>query len=92
MPDGTDKSLAGLAERLAPDTRFARAAIPRHPGRPRAKRRGPAWIIMSLAIALLVAGMMLPNGLLIAAALVLAGVAGQLLEHRGAARQGRWRG
>ncbi|MDX3853693.1 DUF3040 domain-containing protein [Streptomyces sp. AK02-01A] len=93
MTDGNDKSLAGLEERMKPDdARYARASDSRRPPRPRGNRHGPAWIVMSMAVALLVTGMMLPNGLLIAAALVLAGVGGHLFEHRGAVRHRPYRG
>ncbi|MET8331413.1 hypothetical protein [Streptomyces sp. NPDC005181] len=47
-------------------------------GRPREVRRGPAWALMALSLAMLITGMVLPNGLLLAAGLVTAGMAAHL--------------
>ncbi|MBR8639950.1 DUF3040 domain-containing protein [Streptomyces tuirus] len=66
------------------DPRFAQALGSGRPRRPREYRTGPAWLVLSASSAMLVAGMVLPNGLLIAAAFVVAGVAGHLFDpHRG---------
>ncbi|MFF0290877.1 hypothetical protein [Streptomyces sp. NPDC005262] len=48
------------------------------PRRPRAVRRRPAWALLALSLAMLVTGMVLPHGLLLAAGLVMAGMAANL--------------
>jgi hypothetical protein len=69
------------------DPRFARALDSGHPRKPREYRHGPAWIVLSLAVAFLVTGLILPHGLLIATGLVSAGVAGCLFDRREAVRR-----
>ncbi|MER8156261.1 DUF3040 domain-containing protein [Streptomyces sp. NPDC094472] len=61
-------------QRSAPQA--ARGPGTAHPRRPHAyrRRRGPAWVLLVLSLALLVMGMALPQGLLLAAGLVTAGV------------------
>ncbi|WP_328624471.1 hypothetical protein OHA88_05490 [Streptomyces sp. NBC_00353] len=46
--------------------------------RPREVRRRPAWALLALSLAMLIAGMVLPHGLLLAAGLVTAGTAANL--------------
>ncbi|WP_392839191.1 hypothetical protein [Streptomyces sp. LN500] len=46
--------------------------------RPRAVRRRPAWVLLALSLAMLITGMVLPHGLLLAAGLVTAGMAANL--------------
>ncbi|PNG19943.1 DUF3040 domain-containing protein [Streptomyces cahuitamycinicus] len=65
------------------DPRFAQALDSGRPRRPREYRHGPAWLVLAGALAMVVTGMVLPNGLLIAAGLVVAGIAGHLFDpHR----------
>ena len=63
------------------DSRFARGLQKGRPCRPREyrRRRGPARALLALSLALLVTGIVLPQGLLLAASLVTAGVATYLL-------------
>ncbi|MEU2281486.1 DUF3040 domain-containing protein [Streptomyces sp. NPDC013178] len=63
------------------DPRFARGLGTGHPRRPREhrRRRGPAWTLLALSAAMLITGMVLPQGLLLAVGLVTAGMATQLL-------------
>ncbi|MEO3839740.1 DUF3040 domain-containing protein [Streptomyces sp. B22F1] len=55
----------------------------RVPAQRRPRRLWPAWCTLALAFAVLVAGMALPHGLVIAAGLVLAGIAGRMFEPEG---------
>jgi hypothetical protein len=71
---GTDP-LHALEEQMQPsDPQVARA---REAGRPR--RRGLALALLAIAVAMLVTGMVLPQGLLLAAGLITAPVAMHLL-------------
>ncbi|GGX66155.1 hypothetical protein [Streptomyces minutiscleroticus] len=62
------------------DPRFTRAPGSRRPHRPRKDRPGPAWPVLAAALALLTTGIALPSGLLTAAGLVMAGIAGHLFD------------
>ncbi|QIP86778.1 DUF3040 domain-containing protein [Streptomyces sp. Tu 2975] len=64
------------------DPRFAHGLRTAHPRRPREyrRRRGRAWALLVLASAMLVTGMVLPQGLLLASGLVVAGMATSLLD------------
>ncbi len=76
-----DKVLKDLEEQVEQsDPRFARAMDSGRPRRPREYRRSPAWLVLAMAVAMLVTGIALPNGLLIATGLVVAGIAGHLFE------------
>ncbi|WP_327420553.1 hypothetical protein OG763_05600 [Streptomyces sp. NBC_01230] len=46
--------------------------------RARTVRRRPAWALLALSLAMLITGMVLPHGLLLAAGLVAAGMAANL--------------
>jgi hypothetical protein len=76
--------LVDLAARLErDDPRFARALGSGRPARPREYRRTGAWGTLAVALGLLAAGMALPEGILVAAGLVLAGIAVPLFDpHR----------
>ncbi|AWW39073.1 MULTISPECIES: DUF3040 domain-containing protein [Streptomyces] len=70
------------------DPRFARAMRAGRPSRPREYRRTGAWWALAVAVAVLITGVFLPDGLLIATGLVLAGIAAQLFDpHRARARR-----
>jgi len=53
------------------------------------RRHGSAWAVLLSALAAVVAGMVLPHGLLLAAGLVLAGVGVSLFDAPPAPRRGR---
>ncbi|MFD9214957.1 DUF3040 domain-containing protein [Streptomyces sp. NPDC087659] len=75
-----DETLNDLDARMRPsDPRFARGLDAGHPGPPRECRRRPARALLAAALALLVAGLVLPQGLMLAAGLVVAGMAAQFL-------------
>ncbi|MET7687834.1 DUF3040 domain-containing protein [Streptomyces sp. NPDC005483] len=82
QPD--EEHLIDLAARLErDDPRFAHALGSGRPARPREYRRTGAWGTLTVALALLTSGMALPEGILVAAGLVLAGIAGPLFDpHR----------
>jgi hypothetical protein len=82
QPD--DEHLVDLAARLErDDPRFARALGSGRPARPREYRRGGAWGTLAVAVILLAVGMALPEGILVATGLVLAGIAVPLFDpHR----------
>lgn len=63
------------------DARFARGLGTGRPRPPREyrRRRGPAWALLAASMAMLVTGVVLPQGLLLAAGLVTAGIATYLL-------------
>ncbi|BFO22791.1 DUF3040 domain-containing protein [Streptomyces sp. KM77-8] len=52
----------------------------RRPARPREYRRTGAWCALVIGVIMLAAGIIVPDGLLIAAGLVLSGIAVQLLD------------
>ncbi|MFG2891190.1 hypothetical protein [Streptomyces sp. NPDC048248] len=60
------------------DPRGYRGRETGRPRRPRGNRRGPAWALLVLSVATLVMGLVLPHGPLLAAGLVMAGVAAYL--------------
>ncbi len=60
--------------------RFARAFADGRPRRPREYRFHRAWLLLAVALGALATGMFLAHGLLIAAGLVFAGVAGETLR------------
>ncbi|MBB4987403.1 MULTISPECIES: DUF3040 domain-containing protein [Streptomyces] len=62
------------------DPRFARGLCEGRPRRPREYRRGRAWPAMALAA--VVAGGIVPHGLLLAAGLVMAALAVNLFDTR----------
>ncbi|MEU5047623.1 DUF3040 domain-containing protein [Streptomyces griseorubiginosus] len=84
-----DEHLVDLAARLErDDPRFARALGSGRPARPREYRRTGAWGTLGVAVLLLTSGMALPEGILVAAGLVLAGIAVPLFDpHRDGPRR-----
>lgn len=58
--------------------RFAHGPGAGRPRRPRERRRWGAWALLAVSLAMQVVGMLLPQGLLLAAGLVLAGTAAKL--------------
>ncbi|MCP9211817.1 DUF3040 domain-containing protein [Streptomyces cucumeris] len=79
--------LAERTERSAP--RFARGLGTGQPRRPREYRRGPAWILLAVSLAMLALGLALPHGLLLASGLVTTGAAVHLLTSAGGQRADR---
>ncbi|MFF7735784.1 DUF3040 domain-containing protein [Streptomyces sp. NPDC007984] len=76
-----DTLLRNLAQQMEQrDPPFAQPLDSGLPRRPRERGHGPAWTVLAVALAMLVTGMALPNGLLIAAGVVVAGVAGHLFD------------
>ncbi|MFJ8871222.1 hypothetical protein ACIRD6_36410 [Streptomyces sp. NPDC102473] len=53
---------------------------PAHTSTPRDRRPGTKWVWLAVGVVGLVAGIVMGHGLLIAAGLVVAGMAGQLLD------------
>lgn len=87
--DGPDEArLHEIEARLHhEDPRFARGLRHGRPCRPREYRYARAWLLLTVALAVLGTGIALAHGLLIAAGLVLAGVAGEMFDpHRGERR------
>lgn len=87
MPQSDDDRLVDLVNRPQPEIpQFARSlpevrpARPREDRRPRENRRLGVWCLLALGLALMIAGMVLPDGLLIATGLVLSGIAVQLVD------------
>ncbi|MCT7353569.1 DUF3040 domain-containing protein [Streptomyces sp. 15-116A] len=81
MPQSDDERLVDLAARLEQeDPRFARSLSHGRPARPRGFRRTRAWWVLGIGIALLITGVALADGLLIASGLVLSGIAVQLFD------------
>ncbi|MEU9356309.1 DUF3040 domain-containing protein [Streptomyces griseoloalbus] len=90
MAGSDDKRLGEIESRLhREDPRFARALGAGRPCRPREYRHTRAWLLLALALAVLGTGIALAQGLLIAVGLVLAGVAGELLDPGRDARRHR---
>lgn len=81
MPPSEDARLVDLQTRLErQDPRFARAMRSGRPAPPREYRRtGPRWGL-AIGAVLLGVGIVLPQGLLIAAGLVVLGMAAQLID------------
>ncbi|PLW71642.1 DUF3040 domain-containing protein [Streptomyces sp. SCUT-3] len=84
MGRSDEESLAGLEDLVRrEDPRFTRALADGRPCSPREYRRGPAWSVLALAVAVLLPGLVVGQGLLVALGLVLAGAAGHLFDpHR----------
>ncbi|MDN3266389.1 DUF3040 domain-containing protein [Streptomyces sp. MA15] len=84
MPQSDDDRLVDLAARLEhEDPRFARSLATGRPARPREYRRAGAWWVLVIGLGMLVAGIVVPDGLLIAAGLVTSGIGVQLIDpHR----------
>lgn len=85
MTRSYEDRIAGIEEGLLRDdpefVEAMRQGRPSRPGRePGEVRRGRAWLALVLAIAAVVAGALLPQGLLLAAGLVGAGFAVSLFE------------
>ncbi|WP_030872108.1 DUF3040 domain-containing protein [Streptomyces sp. NRRL S-37] len=81
MPQSDDERLVDLAARLEhEDPRFVRSLSEGRPARPREYRRTGAWCALAIGVTMLAAGIVVPDGLLIAAGLVLTGIAVQLLD------------
>ncbi|AOW88151.1 MULTISPECIES: DUF3040 domain-containing protein [Streptomyces] len=84
MPVPEDRRLSEIESRLRrEDPRFAQAFADGRPCRPREYRYRRAWLLLVAALGALATGVVLGHGLLIAAGLVFAGVAGELFDpHR----------
>ena len=68
MPQSDDERLVDLATRLEhEDPRFVRSLSEGRPARPREYRRTSAWCALVIGVTLLAAGIIVPDGLLIAA-------------------------
>ncbi|MFD3731415.1 DUF3040 domain-containing protein [Streptomyces sp. NPDC058632] len=81
MPQSDDKRLVDLAARIEQDDpRFARSMASGRPTRPRAYRHARAWWVLGIGLGLLSLGLFMPDGLLIAAGLVLSGIGVQLFD------------
>ncbi|MFI1419666.1 DUF3040 domain-containing protein [Streptomyces sp. NPDC020731] len=81
MPQSDDERLVDLAARVEhEDPCFVHPLPEGPPARPRGYRRTGAWCALVLGVTMLAAGIVVPDGLLIAAGLVLAGIAVQLLD------------
>ncbi|MGY0068324.1 DUF3040 domain-containing protein [Streptomyces sp. QTS137] len=81
MPQSDDKRLVDLAVRIEQDDpRFARSMSSGRPTRPREYRRAHAWWALGIGLVLLAIGLIMPDGLLIAAGLVLSGIGVQLFD------------
>ncbi|MFH0515803.1 DUF3040 domain-containing protein [Streptomyces sp. M41] len=78
---GTDPLHELEARTRGSDPRFARGLETGNPRQPREyrRRRGRAWALLALAVAMVITGTALAQGLLLAAGLVLAGMATSLL-------------
>ncbi|GGV20307.1 DUF3040 domain-containing protein [Streptomyces griseoflavus] len=85
MDGPDDERLHEISARLHhEDPRFAHGLGHGRPCRPREYRYARAWLLLAVALAVLGTGIALAHGLLIAAGLVLAGVAGEMFDpHRG---------
>ncbi|MFE0631371.1 DUF3040 domain-containing protein [Streptomyces sp. NPDC058864] len=80
------------AEMRRTDPRFAEGLRTGRPCAPREYRRRMGWFLQLVALAWILIGIVLPQGLLLAAGLVLAGVGTAVLDPRhGAAGRGRRR-
>ncbi|KOT95552.1 MULTISPECIES: DUF3040 domain-containing protein [Streptomyces] len=79
-----DRRLTEIETRLhREDPEFVRSFTDGRPLRPREYRYHRAWLLLCLALGALATGVFMAHGLLIAAGLVFAGVAGELFDpHR----------
>ncbi|MEU9865222.1 DUF3040 domain-containing protein [Streptomyces sp. NPDC047971] len=83
MGESDEERIADLEALLRlDDPRFARGLGEGRPRRPREYRRGRAWLALALALAAIVAGALVPHGLLLATGLVTAAVAVNFLDTR----------
>ncbi|MEU3986008.1 DUF3040 domain-containing protein [Streptomyces sp. NPDC026672] len=84
MTQSDDDRLVDLEARVErDDPRFARGLGAGRPARPREYRRAGAWWGLAAGVAVLVAGVFLPHGLMIATGLVVMGIAVELFDpHR----------
>ncbi|MGI5414033.1 DUF3040 domain-containing protein [Streptomyces chartreusis] len=90
MAGSDDPRLGEIETRLhREDPRFARALGAGRPCQPREYRHTRVWLLLAVALAVLGTGFALAHGLLIAAGLVLAGMAGELFEPQRDARRHR---
>ncbi|MGW0467642.1 DUF3040 domain-containing protein [Streptomyces sp. NPDC003027] len=81
MPESDDEKIADLeAVLFHDDPRFARGLGKGRPRRPREYRRSRAWLALAIALAAVVTGAILPQGLLLAAGLVMTAMAVNLFE------------
>ncbi|MFT2020445.1 DUF3040 domain-containing protein [Streptomyces sp. 796.1] len=72
------EGLAALTRRQ--DPHFAHGMGHGRPQAPREYRRGPAWLLLAIAVALFTVGVLTSHGLLIATGLVAGGAAGNLFD------------
>lgn len=85
LDGGCSAQLSDLeAQMLRTDPRFARSPAAGRPCRPRGYRCVHAWLGLALGIALLAAGVIVGNGLLLAPGLVLVGAAAHRFDRPGA--------
>ncbi|WP_412074770.1 DUF3040 domain-containing protein [Streptomyces xanthophaeus] len=92
MAESDDETIADLEAALwHDDPRFARGLGRGRPRRPREYRCGRAWLAMTLALAAVVTGAMMPHGLLLAAGLITAALAVGLFDTTRRRRLGRLR-
>ncbi|MEU1622637.1 DUF3040 domain-containing protein [Streptomyces sp. NPDC005722] len=70
------------AETRRTDPRFAEGLRTGRPCAPREYRRRTGWFLLTVALAWILIGIVLPQGLLLAAGLVLAGVGAAVLDPR----------
>ncbi|MER5214864.1 DUF3040 domain-containing protein [Streptomyces sp. NPDC002838] len=90
MPGPDDRRLTEIEALLdREDPRFARALGACRPCPPREYRHARAWLLLSVAMAVLATGLALAHGLLIATGLVLAGMAAELFDPERDARRHR---
>jgi hypothetical protein len=90
VPQFEDERLVALEARLErDDPRFARALGAGRPARPREYRHTGAWWTLAIGVAVLVSGVVLAHGLLIATGLVFTGIGVQLFDVRGVQAGGR---
>ncbi|MEV7556469.1 DUF3040 domain-containing protein [Streptomyces sp. NPDC089795] len=81
MTESDDEKIAGLEAVLwHDDPRFARGLGKGRPRRPREYRRGRAWLAMTLALAAVITGALVPHGLVLAAGLITAALAVNLFD------------
>lgn len=81
MPQSDDESLVDLEARLErDDPRFARALATGRPAPPREYRHTGTWWALAAGTAMLVTGVVLADGLLIATGLVVSGIAMHMID------------